>query len=142
MPANSVVIPNSELFDELTALIAASAPLDGAVVRLIKAPLTPTPATPLASFTEADFTGYVHSTTIVWGTAFYLPDGQAAITSDLKTFTVGASPTILNTIYGFLVTDQPATKWMFCRIFDTPIVLTQAGNAIQVIATRPGYQTP
>lgn len=127
---------------DLAALIGVGDPWAGAKVALFKNNYTPLPSDPLANFEAADFSGYAVSAAIVWGTPFYLPDGTPCVTSDLKVFTVGASPTVFNTIYGYLVQNSGGTDWLFARKFDTPIVLSQEAQAIEVLASFPSYPAP
>lgn len=127
---------------DLIALIAASGPWDGAKIRLYKNNVEPDPSMELADFEQADFTGYGDSSDIVWGTPFFKTDGSACVTSDLKVFTVGSTPTVFNTLYGYVVLDDAGTGWIFGRKFDTPIVLSGAGQAVEVLASSPSYAAP
>jgi hypothetical protein len=139
---NPTVIPYTEGILDLTALVAMSAPWAGGKIKLFKSPVALTPNLPYTSLIEADFTGYAESAAVVWGTPFYLANGVPCVTSDLKIFTVGSTPTILNTIYGYYLVNSGGTDYIFARTFDTPIVLTQAGQSIQLVASYPSYGTP
>jgi hypothetical protein len=136
---NAVVIPNSSWKDILTELIAAGNLWDGAKVHLFKNNVTPSPGMLIGDLTEADFDGYAASSAIVWGTPGFLPDGTAAVVGTQKTFTVGASPVVLNTVYGYYVTDGAGTGLLFARKFDAAVVLSAGGQFIVVLPTYPAY---
>jgi len=136
---NSVVIPNSEWNAILTELIASGNAWDGSKVHLFKTNVNPSPNMVIADLVEADFTGYAASSAIVWGTPGYLPDGTAAVVGGGKTFTVGSTPSILNTIYGYYVTDSAGTVLLFARKFDAAVVLSAAGQFVIVLPSYPAY---
>ena len=138
---NPTVIPYSEWLAILTALVATGTPggaWNGAKVHLYQNNFTPVPGMTLASFTEADFTGYSASAAVVWNTPGFIPAGNAIVTGDNKQFTVGATPTVFNTIYGYYLTDGAGTTLLFARLFNAPITLSAAGQFIDVV---PSYQT-
>jgi hypothetical protein len=136
---NPVVVGNLEWHAILTAITQTSQPWDAAKVHLFKSNIVLTPATLLGDFTEADFTGYSVSGSVTWNAPGYLPDGTAVVVGDAKIFVVGSTPTVLNTIYGYYLTNSGGTALLFARSFDTPVVLSQAGNFVDVIPTYPAY---
>lgn len=136
---NPVLVPNAEWLAWLAALTAASAPLNGAKLHLYKVLVALSGNTALGDLTECDFTGYAASSAITWGTPFFKPDGTAVVTGDLKSFVVGSSPTVLNTVYGWYVTQATPTSLLLARQFDTPVILTQAAQGIEVIPCYPTY---
>ena len=138
---NPVVIVNTEWEAMLNALVAATQPWNGAKLHLFKNNFVPAPQNDIAAFTEADFTGYAASSAITWSAAGYLPDGTAVVDGDAKTFQVGATPTILNTIYGWYMTDGAGTVLIMARKFDNPVVLSAAGQRIIVLPSYPAYVT-
>lgn len=136
---NAVVIPNTEWKDILDSLTAVAAPWNGAKVHLFKTNVTPSPGMALGDLVEADFTGYAASAAITWAPAGFLPDGTAAVAGDAKTFAVGATPTVLNTIYGWYVTDGAGTTLLFARKLDAAVVLSAAGQFLIVIPVYPAF---
>lgn len=140
--ANPVVIPQAAWELMLTELVAASNLWNGAKVLLFKNNVSPGPNTVLGDLTECDFTGYAVSAAVTWGTPGWQPDGTAIVVGDLKTFTVGATPTILNTVYGWALVDTGKTVCYLARKFDTAVNLTQAGNFVDVVPSYPAYQLP
>lgn len=136
--AHAVVAPNSELLAELGILSAAgTGRWDGAVLRLFKSPMSLTGLTALADFEEADFTGYAASAAIVWATPIIAPSGEPVVNGDAKDFVGGSPLTTANTVFGWYVTDDPATVWYFGRVFDTPIGISEAGQGLVVVPSIP-----
>jgi hypothetical protein len=138
---NPVVIGNAEWEAILTALTTTGGGWVGAKLHLYTNNLLPTPANILTDFTEADFTGYAASAAITWSTPGYLPDGTAVVTGDAKTFQVGSTPTVLNTCYGWYITNGAGTALITSRAFDSPVVLSGAGQIIVVLPVYPAYLT-
>lgn len=134
--ANPVVIPQSEWLAMLDALTAVSAPWNGSKVGLFKAPTTINDRMILTDLTPCDFTGYALSAAVTWAAAAYRPDGTAVVAGDAKTFAVGATPTILNTVYGWYLVDGGGTDLQLVRLFDTPIVLS---GPLQQLTVLPAY---
>lgn len=138
---NPTVIPYSEWLTILTALVATGTPggpWNGATTHLYKNNFVPVPGMDLTSLVEADFTGYAAGSAVTWGTPGFLPGGPAVVTGNLQTFTVGATPTVFNTIYGYYMVDVAGTGLLFARQFDAPIVLSGPAQIIDVI---PSYVT-
>lgn len=136
---NAVQIPQTTWKDILDAIVATGAPFDGAVLNLFKNNFVPSAGMSLGDLTIADFTGYGPSSTVVWDAAAYLPDGTAIIAGDKKVFTVGATPTVLNTIYGWYLTNAGGTVLLAARRLDTAVVLSGAGQVVEVVPTYPAY---
>lgn len=136
---NAVVIPQTEWEAMLNALVAATAPWNGGKIHLFKNNFTPSPTMAIGDLTEADFTGYAASSAVTWAAAAYLPDGTAVVVGDSKTFQVGATPTILNTVYGWYLTDAAGTTLIFARRFDTPVVLSAAHQILTILPAYPAY---
>jgi hypothetical protein len=136
---NPVVVSNAEWRAILTALTAALAPWAGAIVHLFKNNFTPSPASVLADYMEADFSGYAASAAIVWNPAAFLPDGTAVVTGDAKVFGTTSPATILNTVYGWYATNAGGTVLLFGRRFDNPIALNGPFQDIVVLPAYPAY---
>jgi hypothetical protein len=75
---------------------------------------------------------------VTWNTPGYLPTGQAVVTGGNVVFQVGSSPTTFNTIYGYYMEVGSPAVLLFARAFSAPIVLSAAGQIIQVV---PSYVT-
>ncbi len=139
---NPTIIPYTEWLAILTALVATGTPggaWNGALVHLYKNNFTPVAAMLLGSFTECDFTGYAASSAVVWNTPGFLPSGAAVVTGDNKQFVVGTTPTVLNTVYGYYLTDGAGTTLLFARLFNAPIVLSAAGQIVDLVPSFITY---
>ena len=139
---NPTIISYAQWIAILTTLTTTATPgWLAALVALYQNNLTPLPTTPLASFIEADFSGYARSGAITWGTPGYLPSGPAVVTGDAKTFRVASTPTVFNTIYGYYVVDSTGASLLLSRQFDVPINLSSAGQILEVIPGYVSYQS-
>jgi hypothetical protein len=139
---NPTVLPYSEWIAILTGLVAAATPgWLAATCGLYQNNFQPVPTMTLGSLVEASFTGYSMSSAITWGTPGFLPSGPAVVTGDTKTFRVGATPTVFNTIYGYYIVDSTGLLLIAARLFDSPIVLSAAGQIIEVIPGYVSYQS-
>jgi hypothetical protein len=120
-------------------LTSTGADLNGAILSLFQNNITPNPNNVLSDFTEADFTGYLASGAITWGTPVYAPDGTPTVYGDLKTFTAGSPVTQSNVVYGWYITDSPATKVMAARRFDAAININAPSQAVSVVPSIPAF---
>lgn len=83
--------------------------LDGAKLHLYKNPLTTIPPdSEIASFTEADFTGYAAVTVTTWGDAFLDVFGRAVKVATSVQFDQ-TDDTATCTVYGWYLTDSAGT---------------------------------
>lgn len=112
----------------LTVLSASGKYLDGAVVRLFKNNFSPNPASLLADFDEADFTGYAESAPVVWGVPYLDVDGIIKVTAGSVQYTQTGTGTT-NTCYGwYLVGDPGGTEYLIgSERFDSPVSFTFTG---------------
>lgn len=131
-----LVVPDTASISNLNALIAAAAPLDGAKVHLFKNDVVPARGMVLALFTEADFTGYAASSAVVWSAAAIDASGQPTTMGGGKTFTVGAVPTVTNSIFGVFVTNTAGTVLLYAERFAAPVGMT---NPNQVLIYVPVF---
>jgi hypothetical protein len=135
----AVSIPNLTLRGQLVELVDTGNLYAGAVLHLYKTSIALGPTTAVGDFVEADFSGYAASSTIVWGTPFYQPNGVPVVNGDMKTFVVDDPATILNTVYGWYCTNAAGTVYLFGRPFDAPVILTAPGQGLNVVPTIPAY---
>lgn len=105
---------------------------NGAKVKLFKNEKTPSSGDVLADYTEADFTGYVESTAVTWGTPYVDEVGRAVILGDLKTFAATGSGTT-NIIYGYYVVDSAEEVLLYAEKFEEPRDMDETADAIPVI---------
>jgi hypothetical protein len=108
-----------------------SGPLLNAKVGLFTAPATPTKANVPADFTAPLYTGYARQTLTAFAGPINQADGGAAIVGSLSTFlnnTAGANDTVV----GYVVFTSDGTKWLWCEIFDAPVLITNAGDGVPV----------
>lgn len=136
---NPVVVGNAQWLAWLTTLTASGAPLFGAIMHLFKTLIPVNQNTPLGSFVEADFTGYAAGSAITWGTPFYTSAGVPVVTGTLNSFVTGSPATVLNTIYGWYLTDSGGTTLLVARLLDTPIILTGPHQGFEIIPCYPAY---
>lgn len=107
-------------------------PFDTCVVHLAQAalPLGPTLDAAACTAVEATFTGYSAITTAVANAVFPDPVNQG-VTYPVEPalFTVGATPTVTNDIYGFFLFNT-AGALLLAGNFTTPYPMTGAGDAM------------
>lgn len=116
----------------LAALIAASAPFNGAIVHLYMNNVSPVKNQGVTQFTEATFTGYAASSALVFGTVLVDVNGVAVLQGGQKEF-VASGSTIGNNIYGAYVTDSTgATLLDAWRFADAPLVIANSGDGVLV----------
>lgn len=139
--ANAVITPQVAWELMLGELSDSGNLWDGAVVMPFKNNVALGPATVIGDLNECDFTGYAVSSAVVWGDPGYLPDGTAIVTGDAKVFRVGASPTVLNTVYGWALVNAAKDVLYFARKFESPVVLSTAGQIFAVLPAYPVYLT-
>jgi len=142
----SDVVPSQALQDSVATLVAAGSILSPATnkFRLVKSAFTPSPATVPADYTVADFTG---SAALVTATVAVYTDPTTGLQEIRPAPPVGGlkwSPTdatnLPQTIYGFVFTDTTAATVIGSALLPTPIVLTAAGQLIDIGA--PVFRLP
>lgn len=120
--------------DVITSEIATGQALDGLKIGLYTNQISPTPDTVITDLTEAAFTGYARSSTIVWGTP-YRPLSAALYGADAPRYTsINTDPSTNVNVYGaFLV--KPGTPDVLEAVipFDTPVVIAGAGAGVSVV---------
>ena len=134
-----VQVPNSTLMAQLTELIAATNLYVGGILHLFKTPVAFSPPMDLTAFTEADFSGYAPSSTVVFTAPFVAPGGVPTITGGLKQFLMSSTPSVTNTVYGWYLTNASETVLLFWRAFDAPVVMATPLQGIDVIPAIPAY---
>jgi len=95
----------------------------GFAVHLFVNDITPVPATPLVSFTEASFGSYAlvgrtYGTTT--GPTLDGDDQQVRMGGDFFEFNCTSAP---ETVYGWYLTDDASGEWLLADKYDTPHVL-------------------
>ena len=103
--------------------------VSNAFVRLFQNNITPDPATLLAGFTEANFTGYAASVlTTAFGSSFKVIDGKYQ--SDSSTFTFTCTSGSSQTIYGWYITVNPSgtTTVRLSGLFPAPITMAPGAS--------------
>jgi hypothetical protein len=112
------------------------------VVRLYKNNHTPTSASILTDFTEADFTSYADlglpiSPTVGW-------DGtKVTATFPLLTWTTGDVTNLPQTIYGYVVWNTAdSSVWWAEKFAVTPTALTLAGQTFQLTVVISDQNSP
>lgn len=118
-----LVTPNTFNLDALAALVAAAAPLNGAIVKLIQADIALSADMIIADLDaiEADFSGYAASSAITWGTPALDEDNNPRTVGSAKNFTTADPTTVGNSIYGYYVTSGDGLTLLYAEKFASPI---------------------
>lgn len=89
-------------------------------LKLFQNNIAPTPATPLASFVEANFPGYIGiDLTNQFGAPSKVTDGQYQIATPFFTFTCSSGSG--QVVYGWWIDD--GTNQKMSQAFDTPVTI-------------------
>lgn len=131
-PQETQVIPTTEQLTILAALINTGAPFEAPIVKLFQNDVVPDVNTVLADLDEADFAGYADVNGPTWGTPYIDVDGNALVTAASHEF-VASGPTPANTIYGWYMTDDPATKLLAAYRFSTPVGINATGDGLTLV---------
>lgn len=100
-------------------------------IHLFKSNTTPSTASVIGDFTEADFAGYSAQNLVTWA-APSVTSHVARMTAANRTFTRSTTGTAQN-IYGYYVTDNSDTVLLWAeRDGAAPIVLTNAGDSYTI----------
>lgn len=113
-------IAQADILDEITAMME---PWNGALLHLLKAPITPGRAVTLAEAdaAEADYTGYM-AIAIVWQAAAKGSDG--IVSADTQAAQFLASGVVLsNSIYGAYITNMAGTELLAIAALPEAIVM-------------------
>jgi len=136
---NQVNVPNSTLMALLNEAIAGTNYYVGGKLHLFKTPVAFTPNMDVSAFTEADFTGYAASPTVVFTAAFFSPTGIPTISAPVVQFLGGSPLTVPNVVYGWYLTDAAGTTLLFWRTFDSPVSISLPLQGLDVIPAIPAY---
>jgi hypothetical protein len=136
---NPVVANNATLLAILAELTATGNLYDGAKLMLIKSDFVIQPETVLADLDEADFHGYARSAAITWSAPFVSPTNTPVVAGDLKSFVATATFANPNSIFGWAMVDGGGTTLLVARHFETPVIITAAGQAVQVVPAVPAF---
>jgi hypothetical protein len=126
------VVPDSAWLDILAALIAPTAPLDGAKLHLNQNNIVPTTGMALAALTEADIHGYV-AATVVWGAVHTDPTYGPVVDGGASVFLTTTPVAGANTIYGAYLTNGAGDKLLAAVKLDAPVVLNAVGQGVVVV---------
>jgi hypothetical protein len=119
------------LLNYLTGFTAGT----GTRIKLFKNNITPAGTDVLATYTEADFTGYADVVTGAWVAATLDGSNRGIANAPDAVFTQTAI-TVTNNIYGYYVTDNPATEVLWAERFDSaPFAMSAVGSKITVTPT-------
>lgn len=112
--------------------LVGTAPISTAKLRLFQNDFHPNQTSVLADFTEADYTGYTEADP-TWGAIYYDTPSGLAIASYPAVFQPTGT-TVANTIYGWYITDDPATIWFACERFDNPVQMASGTDVCEFFA--------
>lgn len=113
------------LSDMTTAVTGA---LIGAEVELFKSDTTPTPTTPLASYTLADYTGYAAGA-VTWLAISIADDGSYEVVGTVPEFRPTGTATA-NNIYGWILTDGAGVLLAAARFDNPPLPMEDTLDSI------------
>jgi hypothetical protein len=123
----------------LTALIAVAGELHAVKMGLYVNAFTPTPASPLSSFTQPTYPGYALQS-IVWGPVSRNPAGLISSTSGILPFQM-SDATLPTTVIGVIIVDTAGAVLILSAAFPTPLTLVDAlsviNAAFEYIQTTP-----
>lgn len=128
----------------INAALAAPLLLAAAKQGLAASSFTPNVGTVEGDFTEAAFTGYAQSATIVWGAPLNEPDGSQTSLSPANLFRCTTTGTA-ETIYGGFVSDgvaSPGSGILGSYVMPVPIPIVNAGDGFSVVIAWPMGQAP
>lgn len=127
------VQPQARLAAQVSALIAAMAPLAPGKVHLYKNDFTPVPTSVLADFTEVTATGY-SAQTVVWGTVAINDAGFAEVLTGLMSYAFTDGDTNPFTCFGYYMTDTAGTTLLMGERFSDPVTVNRANQPLDLIA--------
>lgn len=131
-PTEVQVIPQTQLLVILAALVAEDGPFDAPILKLFQNDIDPTPETVIGDLEEATFTGYADVNALAFGTPYYDIDGNAIVTAPSHEFVASGSG-VANVIYGWYLTDDPATKLLAAFRFQESVGIGGAGQGVTVV---------
>lgn len=128
-----LAMPTAMLQSILTTMIALT-PWSAMCVRLFKNNVIPSINSVLATFTEADFTGYAKSADLVWGTVGVDPNGGGQVFAGSVVFTQTGTATV-NTVYGYYITDDASTPTIlyWAELFPAPVNFSAIGDQVVIV---------
>jgi len=139
-PARSVL---TAIVTAIADLLASPATPNQWKVKLFTNNLTPTPDNVIADFTVPTYTGYsplnlgddTPATTYVDPVTGKI---NIVLPADVMmlTFPCNAAPAEPQTIYGYFVTDAAGTVLKGAERFETPIVISDVGQAVSIDSVR------
>jgi len=139
VPTQVIINSLAELLAEDVAFLAAAAVKN---VHLIMEPFTPGPSTDFTTLTEATFTGSAAKTAAAGAQQFFTDPTTGQRICQLIEPAGGwhwlctADPAAPEDIYGYVVTDAADAVTLGSQLFDTPINISGAGQAIDVDQVR------
>lgn len=130
--ATGQVVPSEELVRRLDTYLAARVAA-GDVVRLFRNNVTPAIGDTVASYTEANFSGYAAQALPSFSAAAFSTSKARATATSTLIFTNSTGVTG-NTIYGYYVTNSAGTQLRWAhRPDNAPYDLSAAANAVNVL---------
>lgn len=123
----------------LDKLVAASAYLDGSVIRLASDDIQVTKDLKLTDLTPCAYSGYAESAAIVWGSAFLDVNNVPTVAGGSVPFIQTGDTTDVAHI-AYLVGDPGGTEYLIAAIrLDPPFTFDRAGRGFEV---QPLFQIP
>ena len=134
---SNLIVPDEAELRALTDIANALNSLRGAgvlKVKLFKNDYTPVAGTTVASFTEANFTGYAATVpSDPFGTPYTNADGKAEIDMPSNVNWTASDAVTPNTIYGYWVEDTSLSKVRWAERFDAAIDMTTAAKYLAIV---------
>lgn len=122
--------------EALQALLAVGGPLADVLVHLNSNNFTPAKSMVLADFVEAIFDGYAAENVLAagWSAPYVNGAGNGEISTLAQAAFDSTGVTTSEMIFGYYVTDNPATVLLFAEKFTTPVPMGAAvGQHLGVI---------
>jgi len=128
--------PSASLERMLEGILARiyDATPDEGQLKLFQNDITPSIASVPADFVQATFSGYAAidlPDTEIPGTLIDVNGNAYAIDLLIRQF-VQSADTVVNTVYGYYITNNAGTSLYMAKRFDTPVDFSHAGKTIQI----------
>lgn len=122
------------MLDALDALSETGYPLEDASLVLAASPFTLSPDLLPAAIVPPTFTGYVQVDSLVFGSAYINPNGQAVRSAPDETF-IRTGGVVNDVIYGFAIMNAARSALYYAELFDEPVSLNAVGLGLEVNPT-------
>lgn len=111
--------------------VAVGGPWAALTLHLYVNNVAPNEDTVVADLTQATFAGYAAVAALAFGTCYIDADGNFKLSAPSEQFTATGIG-VLETVYGYYLTDAAGTVLHGANLLDTPVPITQIGDGLIV----------